>query len=99
LGGNPDVNDATAIAATGTQVGSNYIFTFNRSDLSEADTILTVEYGSDLAVWGSHSVGSAPGAAPVVIQEDAPDTTLDSVTVTIPTGNAPKFFARLKVSN
>jgi autotransporter-associated beta strand protein len=99
LGGNPGVNDATAIAATGTQVGSNYIFTFNRSDLSEADTILTVEYGSDLAVWGSHSVGSAPGAAPVVIQEDAPDTTLDSVTVTIPTGNAPKFFARLKVSN
>jgi autotransporter-associated beta strand protein len=99
LGGNPGVNDATAIAATGTQVGSNYIFTFKRSDLSETDTILTVEYGSDLAVWGSYSVGAAPGAAPVVIQEDAPDGSLDSVTVTLPTGGAPKFFARLKVTN
>ena len=42
---------------------------------------------------------TAPGAAPVVIQEDAPDGSLDSVTVTLPTGGAPKFFARLKVTN
>ena len=66
---------------------------------SGAGSAASVEYGSDLAVWGSYSVGAAPGAAPVVIQEDAPDATLDSVTVTIPTGGAPKFFARLKVSN
>jgi autotransporter-associated beta strand protein len=99
LGSNPSVFDATTNAPTGTLVGANYVFTFKRSDLSETDTTQSVEYGSDLTVWGSYPIGASPGVAPVVIQEDVPDATLDTVTVTIPTGGAPKFFARLKVTN
>ena len=44
-------------------------------------------------------IGASPGVAPVVIQADVPDASLDTVTVTIPTGGASKFFARLKVTN
>ena len=97
LGGTPNVNDAAAIAPAGTKSGSDYIFTFKRSDLSEADTTQTVEYGNDLTVWGSYMIGASPGVPPVVIQEDVPSSGLDTVTVTIPTLGAPKFFARLKV--
>ena len=96
LGGNPDLNDAVSITPSGTQSGSNYIFTFERSDRSESDTTLFVEYGNDLVVWGNFSIGASPGEGPVVIQEDTPDPEFDTVTVTIPTGGAPKFFARLK---
>jgi hypothetical protein len=40
-----------------------------------------------------------PGIAPVAIQEDVPSPDFDSVTVTIPTGGAPRFFARLRAVN
>ena len=97
LGGTPNVSDTATTAPLGTMVGSNYILTFKRSDLSEADTLQTVEYGIDLNVWGSFTIGASPGVSPVVIQEDAPSPDFDTVTVTIPTGGAPRFFTRLKV--
>lgn len=98
LGGNPSLNDAASIAPTGSKDGlGNYIFTFRRSDLSETDGTQFVEYGNDLVVWGSYSIGASPGTAPVVIQEDTPSSSIDTVTVTIPTQGATKFFARLKV--
>ncbi len=97
LGGIPNVSDTASIAPLGTIVGSNYILTFKRSDLSEVDTIQTVEYGSDLNLGGSYTIGASPGISPVVVQEDVPSADLDTVTVTIPTGGAPGFFVRLKV--
>ncbi|MEO7100191.1 MAG: autotransporter-associated beta strand repeat-containing protein [Luteolibacter sp.] len=96
LGGNPSTTDGS-IKPTGSKVGTDYVFTFKRSDLSEADTTQTVEYGNDLTVWGSYTIGASPGVSPVSIVEDSPTADLDTVTVTIPTASATKFFARLKV--
>ena len=69
-----------------------------RSDLSQSDTTQIVEYGNDLAVWGTIVIGASPGVSPVSIAEDSPNAGLDTVTVTIPTAGAAKFFARLKVT-
>ena len=95
LGGIPNVNDAATIGPKAAKSGSNLVLTFLRSDLSETDTTMTVEYGSDLSGWTSVAVGASPGTGIVAISEnaDAPD----AVTVTIPTGGADKFFARVKV--
>jgi autotransporter-associated beta strand protein len=97
LGGDPSLNDAAAITPQGGPSGSNYVFSFVRSDVSEADTTQTVEYGDDLEVWGSIPIGASPGVEPVAIVEDSPNADFDTVTVTIPTAGATKFFARLKV--
>jgi hypothetical protein len=96
LGGNPAVS-SPAIAPTGVKSGSDYILTFKRSDLSEGDTTQYVEYGNNLTVWGSYTIGASPGVAPVAIAEDSPTADLDTVTVTIPTAGATRFFARVKV--
>ncbi len=97
LGGNPSLRDSASIGPAASKSGSNCIFTFKRSDLSEGDTTQFVEYGVDLVAWGSYAVGASPGTGPVVIVEDSPSAALDSVTVTIPTGGAANFFVRLKV--
>lgn len=97
LGGDPSLHDAATIAPEGGVSGSDYVFSFVRSDASEADTSQTVEFGNDLEVWGSIPIGASPGTAPVAIVEDSPDADFDTVTVTIPTAGATKFFARLKV--
>lgn len=96
LGGNPSQSNSS-IAPTGQKVGSNYIFTFKRSDASEADTTQLVEYGDNLTVWGSYTIGASPGTGAVSISENIPSADMDTVTVTIPTAGATKFFARLKV--
>lgn len=92
------MNDAAAIAPVATRSGTDYVFTYKRSAYANARTFQTVEYGSDLAVWSSHLIGQAPGNPPVTIQQNVPVPGMDTVTVTLPTGGAPRFFARLKVS-
>ena len=57
-----------------------------------------VQHGDDLAGWTDLAVHPAPAGAGVVIAEDVPTTGLDTITVTIPTGGAPEYFARLKVT-
>ena len=94
LGGNPMVSDAATIAPTGAKSGTNYIYTLKRTDASEADATVTVEYGNNLSGWTSYSIG-ATTVSPVVITEN--DTAADTVVVTIPNASATKFFARLKV--
>ena len=94
LGGNPTVSDAATIAPTGAKSGSNYVYTFKRTDVSEANTTVSVEYGNNLSGWTSYSVG-ATTSSPVVVTEN--DTAADTVVVTIPNAGAAKFFARLKV--
>lgn len=97
LHGNPSMRDAAAIVPTGRAVGPDYIFTYKRDHLSASDSTQSIEFGSDLNVWGSFRVDTAPGAAPVVIQAGSPDPQSDLVTVTIPTNGAPNFFVRLRV--
>lgn len=95
LGGDPSASNQS-IAPSAVKSGSDYVFTFVRSNLSEADTTQFVEYGDDLTVWGSYPIG-AGSSAPVVVTENTPSEGFDTVTVTIPTAGAAKFFARLKV--
>ncbi|MEO5914493.1 MAG: autotransporter-associated beta strand repeat-containing protein [Luteolibacter sp.] len=92
LGGNPN-SSATAIAPAGSKSGSDFILSFKRSDLSESDTTLSVEYGNDLTVSGTVAVGAASSAGVAISELGIAD---DAVSVTIPTAGATKFFARLK---
>ncbi|GAA5130891.1 autotransporter-associated beta strand repeat-containing protein [Luteolibacter yonseiensis] len=96
LGGNPS-QSGSSVLPTGHKDGANYIFTFKRSDASEGDTTQFVEYGDNMTVWGSFAIGASPGSGAVSISENTPSADLDTVTVTIPTAGATKFFARLKV--
>lgn len=101
LGGSPLASDHTQIAPAARLDGlGNLVLTFKRSDLSETDTTQIVQYGSSLeeSGWNEIPIGPSPGAGMVAISEDTPTTDVDSITVTIPTGGAAKFFARLKVS-
>lgn len=100
-GGNPEVAGGTQVPSVSVS-GSNLIFTFERDDRAKgasAGVDLLVEAGPDLASWPSvftvldDTASSTPG---VVVTNDA-DANPDTVTVTIPTGGATKFFARMKV--
>lgn len=97
LGGNP-VAGGTEIAPAVT-VGTDLVFTFSRTDLSETDSTQIVQYGSDLAGWTDVTIGAASGASGAVtytVTENG--TSADSVTVTIPRGSELLRFARLKVT-
>ena len=97
LGGSPLVNDVASIAPAGVKDGlGNYVVTFKRSDLSEADTTQVLRYGTNLAGWTDIPIGASPGAGMVSIAENGAAD--DTVTVTIPTAGAPAFFVHLKVS-
>lgn len=98
LGGSPVVSDAASIVPAGVRSGSNFVVTFKRTDLSEADTTQVLQYGNDLAGWTNVPIGASPGSGMVSISENTPTADLDTVTVTIPTTGASKFFTRLKVS-
>lgn len=98
LGGNPSVG-GTGIAPAGSKSGSNFIVNFRRTDLSEGDTAVVLEYGSDLAGWTPVTVPAASGtvgAVGFVVDEGTPATEPDQVTATIPTSGSGKFFARIK---
>lgn len=98
LGGSPLVSDAASIMPVGSRSGANFVVTFKRSDASEADTVQTVQYGNDFVGWTNIPVGASPGSGMVSITENSPTADFDSVTVTIPTAGATKFFARLRVT-
>jgi autotransporter-associated beta strand protein len=99
-GGNPEVPGGTELPVAAV-AGGNLVFTFQREDRakgSSAGVSIMVEAGPDLSSWpavfsvADDTAGSTSG---VVISNDA-DANPDTVTVTIPTGGAPQYFARLK---
>ena len=100
LSGNPATSDS-AILPTVSAAGSNLVFTYNRLDLSLADTTQTFQYGSDLNGWtniivppGSLSVG----AATITVTNNG---TTDSVSISIPKtegATSGKLFGRLQVT-
>lgn len=65
--------------------------------MAGGDAVLIVEYGDDLAVWGTATVPPTDGAVDGVSFSIADGSPKDTVTATIPTSGATKFFARVKV--
>ncbi len=93
LGGAPMVSSRTVLP-TLTPSGNNWLFEYNRSDLSlPPATTQVVEYGSELTGWTPVTI-PATSAGIVTITPGSPS---DHVTVTIPSPGA-KGFVRLKVT-
>jgi autotransporter-associated beta strand protein len=99
LGGNPKASDPL-ILPDPTEDATNFYFTFNRADESEAEVGLTFQYGSDLTGWTDVAVGATTGTSGsgVVVTEDLPSPAVDTVVVTVPKTSAvdAKLFGRLK---
>ena len=93
LGGAPMVSSRTILPML-TPNGTNWVFEYNRSDLSlPPATTQMVEYGSDLAGWTVVTIPTTT-AGIVTITPGSPS---DHVTVTIPVLGT-KVFVRLKVT-
>ena len=92
LGGAP-MESSQVIRPMLTQVGGNWVFSFDRSHLAKSATIQVVEYGSDLTGWTPLTIPPDP-AGPVAI---IPGTSSDHVEVSVPPQGA-NGFVRLKVS-
>ncbi|MCP5531999.1 MAG: autotransporter-associated beta strand repeat-containing protein [Akkermansiaceae bacterium] len=94
LGGNPTTSD-TGVLPDVTVTATDYIFTFQREDDSEAEVTLTFEYGNNLSGWTELAIGidTANSGTGVVVSEnaDAPDL----ITITVPKSGT-KLFGRLK---
>lgn len=94
LGGDPTIASQTGLPS-GSAVGDDLIFTFNRVDSSEtADVSTSVDYGNDLAGWTSVPIGATSDGI-VSVEENGTDP--DLIIVTIPKNGDPAKFARLKV--
>jgi hypothetical protein len=94
LDGNPLLAGESIAPGFG-RVGNDFIYTFNRSDLSEGDTSVIVRYASDLAgAWTEVPIGAVSGGIVTIIESGAaPDT----VVVTIP-APGPRLFGQLVVT-
>ncbi len=102
LGGDPLASDlGTGILPDAEVIGNDFVFTFHRSDLSETDTTLIFQWGSDLTGWTNVPIGpvdSTTGNVTVGVAEigDSPD----AITVRVPVSNAQggKLFGRLNAT-
>ena len=81
------------ILPTLTRSGANWLFEYNRGDLSQPATTQTVEYTTDLITWTTVAI-PATSAGSVTITPGSPS---NRVNVTIPSSGAKTFF-RLKVT-
>ncbi len=97
LGGNPAISNVN-LAPMGAKAGGDFLFSFSRNDvaLAAGDVVFTLEYGNDLDGWTSVVVPAADGIVGAVAFDVTEGTPNDSITATIPTAAATKFFVRLK---
>lgn len=102
LGGNP-ISANPSILPTAVATGANFEFSFNRTDASEPNTVLTFQWSTDLQSWNDVTVGAAGSAANgqgVVVQVDegTPTSNPDAVKVSVPKTNSTtgKIFGRLR---
>jgi autotransporter-associated beta strand protein len=100
LGGIPAGAGAnnTSILPTIAANTNNLVFTFRRSDSSETDVTLKVQWSDTLGTWNDFATIGAGDALPAVdVTEDSPSAELDTVTVTLPrsTTTSGKLFVRL----
>ncbi len=100
VGGDPTLgSDDASLAPSAVNTGTTLEFTFRRTDLAneDANTTITVEYGSDLLGWTT----AADGVDGIVITEtdNFYEEGVDQVIVSLPAALATdgKIFARLNV--
>lgn len=97
LGGNPTLS-STNILPTLTTTATDFIYTFNRVDASEAEVALTFQSGTTLAEgsWTPLAIGAdtASSGSGVVVAENG--ASADTITVTIAKGANTKLFGRLQ---
>jgi fibronectin-binding autotransporter adhesin len=88
-----------SILPTQTLDATDLTLTFHRSDLSESDVVLKVQWSTDMVIWSDFATIGAADALPAVdIAEDAPTAALDTVVVKIPRAGheaSGKLFARV----
>jgi hypothetical protein len=92
LGGAP-MNSAVSVLPTLTQSGGNWIFEYDRSDVSLLGTTQVVEYGSEFGTWTPISIPATSSGSVTII----PGSPSDHVRVVVPASGA-KMFMRLKVT-
>jgi hypothetical protein len=100
LNGNPGTAD-TSVAPKLNASGTDFVFSFNRRDDSEASSTVLFQYSSDLTNWNDVTVGASGGvvgAASIAVAENGADP--DAISVTLPktTAGGGKLFGRLKVN-
>ena len=89
----------TSILPSQTLTTTDLVLTFKRSDLSESDAVLKVQWSDNLTTWNDFATIGAVDALPAVdISEDSPTADLDTVVVTIPKSTSPggKLFGRVQ---
>lgn len=89
----------TSILPDQVLTGTDLVLTFKRSDSSETDVTLKVQWSDDLSTWHDFvTVGAADALPQADVTEDVPTPELDTVVVSIPRTTAPggKIFARLQ---
>ncbi|BCU79727.1 autotransporter-associated beta strand repeat-containing protein [Luteolibacter sp. LG18] len=96
LGGNP-LASLASVRPVQSDDGSNIVLTFSRSDASEGDVTLNVEWSANLITWTDIPVTATTSSSVFVQENDAFD---DTVSVAIPKSNAVngKLFVRLKAT-
>ncbi|MEK7949706.1 beta strand repeat-containing protein [Luteolibacter soli] len=88
----------TSILPQQSLTATDLVLTFRRSDLSETDAIVKVQWSTTLGGWNDFATIGAVDALPAVdITEDSPTAALDTVVVRIPRSNAGggKLFGRV----
>ncbi len=93
LGGLP-LTPNTGILPTLNASGTDFVFTFNRSDESEAEVALTFQHSPDLATWTPVAVGASSNLPTVSVAENG--AAADTITVTVPKGSNTKLFGRIQ---
>jgi autotransporter-associated beta strand protein len=107
LGGTPTMSDASILPTAAIDAGGlNLLLSFKRSDLSQTDTTLVLQIGTDLATWPPSSevtigpvsdvTGTLPGEVAYVITENAEQP--DDIVITIPNGIELRKFIRIKAT-
>ncbi|MES2439327.1 MAG: autotransporter-associated beta strand repeat-containing protein [Verrucomicrobiota bacterium] len=88
----------TSILPSQSLTVSNLVLTFRRSDASESDVALKVQWSENMTTWNDFAtVGPADALPKVDVTEDVPSAALDTVVVIIPrnTASGGKLFARV----
>lgn len=102
LHGNPLAFDGNLLART--EDATHLIFTFERYDLSEADTTLNFRWSGNLSTWNSVPIGTASsgpdgnGVLVTVTEDGGSSSDFDLIEVKLPKSNAVggKLFGQLQ---
>lgn len=103
LGGNPMASSASILPKVAV-TATNFEFTFNRNDESEAEITLAFNWGTNLITWpNTVAVGATSSSAngvTVTVVEGTEAGALDAIKVSVPRSNAVagKLFGRLSAT-